>query len=30
MEKIFEEGLKRYEQKLLSKFEDFLGTIKFV
>ena len=27
---IFEEGLKRYEDKLISKFEDFLQTIKQV
>ena len=27
---VFEQGLKRYEKKLLSKFEDFLQTIKQV
>ena len=27
---VFEQGLKRYEKKLLSKFEDFLQNIKQV
>jgi hypothetical protein len=28
LNEVFEQGLKRYEKKLISKFEDFLQTIK--